>query len=167
MSDLNGSARDWRAERDRREARQAISDPVKIESAMPRRYSGPERAAWLKGCICDERGRVIANVANVMLALREAPDLLDVFAFDEMLAAPILMKDLPLAPGAEPPGGAPPPRPVRDEDVSQLQEWLQHAGMPKVAKETTHQAVDQRARERAFHPVQQWLKSLRWDELLA
>jgi hypothetical protein len=61
-----------------------------------------------------------------LIALRAAPELADAFAFDEMLAAPTLMKELPLAPGAEAPIGAPPACPVCDEDVSQLQEWLQH-----------------------------------------
>jgi predicted P-loop ATPase len=52
---------------------------------------------------------------------------------------------------------------VPDEDVSQLQEYLQHHGMTKVGKDTAHQTVDQRARERAFHPVRNYLAELRWD----
>jgi predicted P-loop ATPase len=47
--------------------------------------------------------------------------------------------------------------------VSQLQERLQHMGMPRIGKEPTHQAVDQRAQERAFHPVPNYLDGLRWD----
>jgi hypothetical protein len=38
------------------------------------------------------------------------------------------------------------PRPVRDDDVSAVQEWLQLAGLVSVGKDTTHQAVDLRAR---------------------
>ena len=52
---------------------------------------------------------------------------------------------------------------MRDGDVSQLQEWLQHQGLPRIGMDTVHQAVDQRARERSFHPVREWLDSLTWD----
>jgi predicted P-loop ATPase len=50
-----------------------------------------------------------------------------------------------------------------DNDVSRLQEFLQHAGMPKVGKDITHQAVDQRAQECSFHPVRRYLEGLKWD----
>ena len=45
-----------------------------------------------------------------------------------------------------------------------MQEWLQHMGMPKIGKDQVHQAVDQRAMERAFHPVRDYLGGLRWDK---
>ena len=48
--------------------------------------------------------------------------------FDEMLHDPIMDTPLPLAPGARP--AAPPARPVTDDDVTRLQEWLQHVGLP-------------------------------------
>ena len=73
------------------------------------------------------------------------------------------MKRLPVAPNGKHAGTDPVPRLARDEDVSQLQEWLQHQGLPRIGKDTVHQAVDQRARERSFHPVRDWLDSLAWD----
>jgi predicted P-loop ATPase len=78
-------------------------------------------------------------------------------------SAPILMKDLPVAPKRSEREQRAAPKPVRDTDVSQLQERLQHMGMPRIGKEPTHQAVDQRAQERAFHPVPNYLDGLRWD----
>jgi predicted P-loop ATPase len=35
--------------------------------------------------------------------------------------------------------------------------------MPKIGRDMTHQAVDQRAQERAFHPVREYLNGLTWD----
>jgi predicted P-loop ATPase len=128
------------------------------------RKPGVARAGWLRGCLCDERGRIQPILANAMIALRFAPQLAGAFTFDEMLRAPILAKELPCAPSAEPTSADPLPRPARDADVSQLQEWLQHAGMPKIGKDVTHQAVDLRAQERAFHPVREYLDGLRWDK---
>ena len=55
------------------------------------------------------------------------------------------------------------PRPIQDTDASQLQEWLQHAGLPKIGRDTVHQGVHLRAQERAFHPIRDWLGAIRWD----
>jgi predicted P-loop ATPase len=55
------------------------------------------------------------------------------------------------------------PRPVRDADVSQLQEWLQREGLPRIGMDVTHQAVDLRAQERSFHPIRDYLDALAWD----
>ena len=117
---------------------------------------------WIDQALCDERGRPIANLANAMLALRAAPEMQGALAYDEMLCAAILTGSLPAigTAGAEPFDG---PRPARDTDVSRLQEWLQHAGLPKIGKDTTHQAVDLRAQEAAFHPVRDYLSALTWD----
>jgi predicted P-loop ATPase len=132
-----------------------------------KRRSGDQKpingAPWLSDCITDERGRAVPNLANLLVALRAAPELTSAFAYDGMLRAPILTKKLPVAPAGESANGDPLPRPLRDTDVSQLQEWLQHKGMPKIGAAQTHQAVDQRAQERVFHPIREYLEGLRWD----
>jgi len=98
-----------------------------------------------------------------MVALRKALEVSNAFALDEMLCAPLLMADLPTSSGANHPGEEPLPRPVTDNDVSQLQEWLQRSGLPKIGKDTVHQGVDLRAEERKFHPVRDYLDELTWD----
>jgi predicted P-loop ATPase len=47
--------------------------------------------------------------------------------------------------------------------VTQIQEYLQHACLHWLAKDATHSAVDLRASERPFHPVRDYLASVRWD----
>ncbi len=136
----------------------AFSDRQK---ARNKSNAGPS-PTWLKQAQRDDRGRPVANLANAMVALRHAPEIADAFAFDDMLQAPILLASLP----AVTPEGADPvesPRPVRDTDVSQVQEWMQLAGLPRLGKDTVHQAVDLRARECAFHPIRDWLDALKWD----
>jgi len=54
-------------------------------------------------------------------------------------------------------------RALGDVDVTQAQEYLQLAGLPRLSKDTAHQAVDKRASERSFHPVKDYLTGLRWD----
>jgi len=144
--------------------------PEGIDAKPPSRKRRPAHrkpingAPWLSGCIKDERGRAVPNLANLLVALRAAPELAGAFAYDEMLRATIRMKELPVALGGQSANSDPLPRPVRDTDVSQLQEWLQHKGMPKIGKDQTHQAVDQRAQECAFHPVREYPEGLRWDK---
>jgi predicted P-loop ATPase len=128
-----------------------------------RRSAHAEEPEWLRGAISDERGRLLPNLANVALALRRAPELADAFSFDELERRVIVNADLPLAKGAEARAGPAPPRPLSDADVSQVQEFLQHAGLPKASRETTHQAIALRAQERGFHPVRAYLDGLVWD----
>lgn len=79
------------------------------------------------------------------------------FAYDEMLRAPMMTH--PLDPEEKPFAQ----RPVRDSDVTAVQEWLQLAGLTSIAKDAVHQAVDLRATERAFHPLRDYLNALSWD----
>lgn len=114
-------------------------------------------ANWLDLCQTDERGAVIPNVANALLAIRSDRLSFDAFAYDEMQRMPFLMKSL--EPQAEPFTR----RPVTDADVTGLQEHLQLAGLKRLGKETIHQAVERVATERRFHPVRAYLDGLRWD----
>jgi Virulence-associated protein E len=152
----------------------AASDepPSKPEPERKRKGNGrakPERKRgdlppWLQACEKDDRDRIIPNLANLMIALRSDPDLANTLAFDQMLQAPVLRFPLPAAPNGKTTGGADPlPRPLRDADVSDLREYVQHHGFPRISRDISHEAADKRARELSFHPVRQWLDGLAWD----
>jgi predicted P-loop ATPase len=114
--------------------------------------------------VTDERGRLVANVANVLAVLRNVSDVERCFAYDEMRCAAVLVAPLPSVTGKiENEADERGIREVRDTDATQLQEWLQHVGLPKIGREQVFQAVDLRALERAYHPVRDYLDSLRWD----
>ena len=136
-----------------------------IEPGRPKRTrrARSPRPAWLDGMLRDSKGRVLPVLANAMTALRSAPELADAFRFDDMGKVPLLGTPLPLVEGSTFEPDVALPRPARDTDVSKLQEWLQHAGIEKIGRETCHQAVDLRAQERSFHPVRDYLNNLRWD----
>ena len=108
---------------------------------------------WIKKCIVG-RGEPLPILANALIALEATMPA--AFAYDEMMRAPILMTPL------KPEGGFL-PRTVGDVDVGLVQEKLQHLGLRRITKDTVHQAVDIRASERRFHPVRNYLNSLRWD----
>lgn len=147
------------------DSEKAADEPrvVSIASAKKtKRRISPDRADWLQGAVEDNVGRVLPVLANATHALRQAPELREVFSYDELQRQVIVDRELPLAEGAEPRPVASPPRPFSDADASQVQEWLQRAGLPKIGRETVHQAIHLRAQERAFHPVRNYLNGLAW-----
>ena len=81
----------------------------------------------------------------------------DIFAYDEMLCAPVLKKALEAEHDFK-------LRPVTDVDVGIVQERLQHLGLKRIGKDIVHQAVDIRAHEQQFHPVRDYLNNLQWDD---
>jgi hypothetical protein len=107
--------------------------------------------------IMSTRCEAASNLGNVMLAMRRDPALCDVFAYDEMLRAPVLVKALfdEVSTFVA--------RPAIDADASAVQEFLQWRGLVHVGKEVVHQAIEKRAHERSFHPVKDYLNGRKWD----
>jgi predicted P-loop ATPase len=112
---------------------------------------------WLGECLRGENGKPIPNLANAVLALRRDPAFRDMFAFDEMLCAAVLLRPID-----EPVAGFL-PRALTDVDVGKLQELMQKIALLRLPKDTAHQAVDIVAHERRFHPVRDYLNGLVWD----
>jgi predicted P-loop ATPase len=118
----------------------------------------PERPEWLAECSKTLTGMIIPNLANVMIGLRADERLRGLFAYDEMACATLVLGDIP---GAKK-GADTFPRPIRDSDIAALQEWFQR-WIQRLSREVIIDAVSLRARENAFHPVQDYLGSLKWD----
>jgi Virulence-associated protein E/Bifunctional DNA primase/polymerase, N-terminal len=126
-----------------------------VDDGIAAGKAAPTAPGWLAQCVM-EAGRPISNLANVMIALRGDGELRDLFAYDEMLCAPMLMQALDHGPHFV-------PHPVTDTIANRLRERLQVAGLPKIAGETIHAAIGLRAHDRSFHPVRDYLDSLAWD----
>ena len=115
---------------------------------------------WLNDCFLGDgkNPKPLPILANVMIALRADPALRDCIARDEMFCGVMLMEPIPKTdePAFE-------PRPFNDDDATALQEYLQGEGLRRISKDTVHQAIGLRGRECAFHPVRDYLDSLKWD----
>jgi hypothetical protein len=105
----------------------------------------PSLPPWFFELRSDHHGRKHPDLRNVLIALRAEPLLADAFTLDQTAQTPMLMKPIPLAPGAKP--APPPPRPLSDDDLSRLVEFLQHSGVANVRRDIVEQAVAQCARE--------------------
>jgi predicted P-loop ATPase len=141
----------------------ATEAPPPTEDPHGGRRKRKDDPDWLECAVVDDRGRAIANLANVLVALRNAPELRDVFTFDQMKRAVIVHRPLPIVIGAEARNGSPTPRPIADADHIQVQEFLQRSGLPRVGCAVIRDAIALRAEERGFHPVKDYLEALAWD----
>ncbi len=129
------------------------------DAAKPRRPA-TSGSNWKFGWQRTKDKRPLNNLANALHALRHAVQVQNAFAYDEMLRADMLLEAVPEVEDFDG------PRPVRDTDITAVQEWLQREGLTTIGQATVHQAVEARARERAFHPVRDYLDGLRWDGVL-
>src|SRR5262245_32112390 len=109
------------------------------------------------GNYMDNKIPLAGNLANALLALEQEPELVGVFGYDEMLRTEVLLRALlNHDPNFK-------PRPVTDADVARVQEHLQWLGFRKIGKDTTHDAINTHARTHSFHPIRNYLDSLKWD----
>jgi len=147
-------------------AQQGTQAGAKWDGAARRKPDSRRRDArpWLDDCQTDDKGHPIANLANTLCALRSDWPLVDLLSYDQMAGAVMLQAPVPEAgdPFALPDDDFR-MREFADTDLIALQEYLQLAGLPRVTKDTLHDAVTRRAQECAFHPVRQYLDALTWD----
>jgi predicted P-loop ATPase len=114
---------------------------------------------WLDQCIYEGK-KPLAIVANALIAIRNDPGLRDAFGYDEMFRAPTLLHEI-----GEPIGGdLEAPRPLKDEDIVRVQQWIQEHGLKRMSRETVRDAVSVHARDNAYHPVLDYLEALAWDQ---
>jgi predicted P-loop ATPase len=123
--------------------------------------SFPKKRSWLDRCILGDGKypKPLPVVANALIALRNDPAVRDALGYDEMLRAPTLMHDIGRPIG----GDLLEPRPLTDKDVTAIQEWMQCAGLKRIAHQTIRDAVESYAHDHAYHPVRDYLETLAWD----
>jgi predicted P-loop ATPase len=102
--------------------------------------------------ILSDQGKVLPIMANVIEAIERDPDLSRRYGFDEMLVALTITDN-------------PHPRPLTDQDVLELHDWLQKApiGLSKVPKQVAADAIELYGKRHAYHPLRRYLKRLKWD----
>jgi predicted P-loop ATPase len=129
-----------------------------------RKRRGRELPPWAEKLQRGDKGAIIPNLDNAMVALEEAPQLAFLFAYDLMAHGVVVEGRPPVVEGQDGlEDDGPFPRPLCDSDVIQVQRWLQRQGMPRIARPVIHDAIARRAADRAFHPIREWLVTLEWD----
>src|SRR5271168_239150 len=116
--------------------------------------------AWKNHLIRNDKDEPAGNIANILLVLRNDPKV-------QFIAARDLMERVMYV-SAQIPGTALDKEfkkhPFRDCDITAVQEYLQRQGGLKYASfDSVHKALELRAFECQFHPIHEYLESLKWD----
>jgi predicted P-loop ATPase len=129
----------------------------KTREAVLRRRRNREQPDWTDQLILDKDGKIIANLANLILILREAPKWNGVLGYDEFNARVVIRKPAPW-------GEEMPDAPWTDHHESLARVWFQNEKIsPSVGD--VGRAVQAAARHSPFHPVRDYFDSLVWDEV--
>jgi predicted P-loop ATPase len=112
------------------------------------------RYDWRKDLILTDKGNIRAVLANAITALRSAPEWAGALTFDEFSLRTSTIKSTPwnlVGPW--------------DEQADRLlADWLQHHGI-MVSDLVAAAAAETVAHDRTFHPVKDYLDSLKWDKI--
>lgn len=106
------------------------------------------------GMILTEKGTIKPILANAITALKNDTRWEGVIGLNEFSLHIMTRKDTPW--------GKPAGEKWSDVDDIDTSEWLQHRGVI-VTPQVTNSAVQSVAAKNAFHPVKEYLKSLKWD----
>ena len=113
---------------------------------------------WSDQLILDNEGKIIANLANVILILSEAPKWKAVLAYDEFNARVVIK-------GRPPWGQEAPNTPWTDHHESQVRVWFQREGRISPTAGDVGRAVQVAAQHNPFHPVRAYFEALVWDRV--
>jgi predicted P-loop ATPase len=128
---------------------------LRKDRASVLRGKGQAEPDWTEQLILDKQGKIVPNVANLVLMLCKAPKWKGVLAYDQFAARVVIRKRPPWgneAPGAE----------WSDDHETQAQVWFQKNGV-NPADRVVGKAVQRAARDNSFHPVRDYFASLIWD----
>ncbi len=111
---------------------------------------------WRAMCQKNEKGKLLPNFHNALVALQHDPAVRDAFGYDEMLRVPVVLHEVGMIDTCH--------RVFADTDTLTLLQWMQRNGFPFMTLETVRNAALKHCMDCSFHPVKTWLRSLVWDE---
>jgi putative DNA primase/helicase len=125
-------------------------------AASGRRNNAPT-GDWRDRLSKTEEGSPRKNLFNACVALRDHPELTGKLAYNEFAGCSWARGALPW--------NKQPNRPLTEFDDLKATEWLQSPDVRiMVGSGTAREAVQSVAYEARFHPVLEWLESLKWDD---
>ena len=118
--------------------------------------------SWLKRLKRSDKG-IVPNVANAMIIMGNDPGLADLMTFNAFTSRPLLVRAPPPPEDGARSMPGPYPRLMEDTDLPLLQAYMQRIWSPMFGKMTVQDAVISVAVAHQYHPVTDWLDTLRWD----
>lgn len=121
-----------------------------------------DQLSWFKRLQSGDKG-YLPTVSNAMLIFANDPVLQGMLAYNAFRSEHLLTRQPPPAQEDGPSLAGPYPRPWGPEDVALIQAYFQRIWCPRFSRATVEDAMLAEAALRRFHPVVDWLDSLRWD----
>lgn len=118
---------------------------------------------WRAGIAADAKGRVIPSAANALYLLTRDPELVHTFAHNAFTRRNILTQAVPAAISNLAPQPGPYPRTWTDNDCFLVQAYLHRFYTEHFNYSTVERAMAAAAATTTFHPILQWLDSIKWD----
>lgn len=141
-------------------------DDVNAFNAWSQRFgqSGPTGLDRLNVALQrDGNGQPQYTVGNLMLILAHDPQLAGLLTHNEFTSQSLLTRAPPPIEDGAPLAYGPFPRPWNGEDVSLVQAYIQRSWIAKAGRQTVEEAMAAEASLRRFHPIRDWLATLKWD----
>jgi predicted P-loop ATPase len=110
------------------------------------------RFEWRDDLIRTDRGKILPVLANALTGLRGASEWCGVLAYDEFYLCVATTRGTPWGRVGK----------WAEQDDRLLADWFQHHGI-RVSDLEAGKAAETVARDRSYHPVREYLDSLKWD----
>jgi hypothetical protein len=170
---LGGAGSGEGAARERAEGEEKIIDIEKEKARRGRKRAGVRREArkaldgpddeWRAYTHEDDEDALPANHSNVVARLAYSPAMEGVFGYNQFSLDPVMLKPLPPIAGVIPEDkNGTFPRPVEDIDITHLIMWAHQNGLTEPGERVMQSAMLEVAKRKPFHPIRDWLRSLRW-----
>jgi len=111
----------------------------------------------------NDKGGVHPHVANALAILAYDPLVAGLVGYNEFAEEPQLLRAPPALNPNDAPAPGPYPRAVRAADIVAVTAYMQRAHAPRFNRQVVEDAIRTEAERSRFHPVREWLSTLRWD----
>jgi predicted P-loop ATPase len=115
-----------------------------------------EYGGWKSRLLRSDSGKLLAAHANVALYLQNDPVWVGVLGYDEFAGRVCVLRQPPA------PVNATPGTELDDHFDTEAAQWFENRGM-RVKPDLVRRVIDSVSRRNRFHPVRQYLESLKWD----
>jgi len=137
------------------------ADPVLGQWIQDGKEGDDPSEEWKTALVHNRRGKLTGHPGNAVVILSNHPDWKGTLAYDSFMSETLWVKQPPLIAASyrRPDLGV-----LRDDHVLYVQQWLahKHEGV-KFTRDGLWLAIDAVSRNNEFHPVRDWLQSLKWD----
>jgi predicted P-loop ATPase len=135
-----------------------------LESAEVINLDNARQTAILDSLLAkSDKNEIHNNVSNIILIIGHDPVLLKMCGYDEFQCLHVIHHPAPSPFDNDPDLPGPYPRAWSAADVSHTQAYIQRTWIKAAKKTDVEDAMVAVATSRRYHPVKDWLDSLKWD----